>query len=161
MERAAPLVKRNEYGAECPDRLALDAGVRSELERAAEFLLRADREIALVARAAPVPPAALEPPKRRRRAENRPETFDLRATRSLLERVARSTEPFGWLGRLHAERARELELEARIVEHFGTPELVRLAPERFPVPHGAVARACEAFADQALAARFPEPERRH
>ena len=144
-----------EHGAVEP---VFDAGVRAELERAAEYLLRADREIALVARAAPV---ELEPRSGRRNARKRAAALDLGPTRSALERVARTTEPFGWIGRLHAERARELELEARIVERFETAELSALVAERFPSPRGAVARACDEFTADALAKALPEAERVH
>ena len=124
-----------------------EAGLHAELERAAELLFRADREIALVARALP--------------HDKRYQRLDLSATRRLLERVARTTEPLGLLARLHAERALELELEARMAERLGQPAFQALAAERFPVPRGVHARRCDAFVADALATRFEEAEKSH
>jgi hypothetical protein len=141
----------------------LDREVYLELDRSAELLVQADREIALVARALPVPArvAAGRALRGAGAVAARAASVDLSATRRLLVRMARTTAPFGELGRLHAERALELELEARIVEAFGTPSLHTLAAERFPPPRGASARACESFAADALSLPVVTPEHTH
>jgi hypothetical protein len=124
-----------------------EAELHAELERAAELLLRADREIALVARARPV--------------ARRQSRLDLSVVRRLLERIARTTEALGALGRLHAARARELELEARIAEALDEPAVRELAAERFAVPRGVEARRCDAFVAAALSACFEAAPKLH
>jgi hypothetical protein len=84
---------------------------------------------------------------------------DLSVTRRALEQAVRFGPELGPLGVLYAERATELDAEARIVEALGTPSLERLASERFPVDDGdsGVAAARRATAWSALEAPAEEP----
>lgn len=77
---------------------------------------------------------------------------DLEDARRALEELSALTMRLGELGRLHAARAAELELEARMVEALGTPSLPALAALRFPAPSGELARRCERFVEDALLA---------
>src|SRR5688572_29139035 len=63
---------------------------------------------------------------------------NLGALRSGLETLARDVGGQGRLGALYAARAEELELEARMVEHVGTPSFQLLASRRFREPSLAV-----------------------
>jgi hypothetical protein len=51
----------------------------------------------------------------------------LGSLRAALERAAEQLAGAGAIGRLYAERASELELEARLAEHIGQPGFARLA----------------------------------
>jgi hypothetical protein len=57
----------------------------------------------------------------------------LAETRRALDRVAGTAEGLGWLGRHYAERARELDQEAAIVEAVGSTALAARAARRFPL----------------------------
>lgn len=70
---------------------------------------------------------------------------DLGPVRRALARVEELCEPLGTFGGHYAERARELDLEARLVEALGTPEFRLRAAERFPEPPLALGRACDEF----------------
>lgn len=80
---------------------------------------------------------------------------ELAPVRRALERVRAVTQPLGPFGVLHAERAAELELEARLVEALGTPRFRALAAERFPPPAAALARECDGFVKEALSLAEP------
>lgn len=108
--------------------------VEHELSRLAERLARGSR---------------LEP-----RFEYEPAP-DLSALRSELAAAARALEQGGALFGLYAERALELELEARIAEQVGRAELRRLAAARFASPSAALAEECRAFVASALS--LPDP----
>jgi len=82
-------------------------------------------------------------------------------TRRSLARFSAMSDALGPLGELHAARARELELEARLVEALGTPGLRALAAERFPAPAAARARECDVFVGEALSAPACEPSESH
>jgi hypothetical protein len=134
------------------------------LEEAGRALVLAEDSVRLLARAAPRD-AARETARCERafslgqklvleRGDAAP--ADLSRTRQALARVRELTLELGAFGRLHAERAEELELEARLVESFGTRALPALAAERFPNPTPAAARECDEFANDALALP-PEP----
>jgi hypothetical protein len=76
---------------------------------------------------------------------------NLGALRSGLETLARDVGGQGRLGALYAARAEELELEARMVEHVGTPSFQLLASRRFREPSLAVSERVMSFVDDALA----------
>jgi hypothetical protein len=129
------------------------------LEEAARTLLSAEDGVRLLPRAAPRD-AASETARCQRafslgqklvleRDARAP--VDLSPVRRALARVAEVTRPLGAFGCLHAERAAELELEARLVESLGTRGLPLLAAERFPTPPPAAARECDVFVTEALA----------
>ncbi len=61
---------------------------------------------------------------------------DLGGLRAELARVATQLEAGDGIARLYAERARELELEARVAEAIGSPGFSRLARQRYPAPAG-------------------------
>lgn len=133
------------------------------------MLARIEQDVRLVGRAAP-PDVALAIARmgrefsRGRRVElgeARGNPVDLASLRHTLARLAAGSEQLGPLGELHAGRARELELEARLVEAFGTPALRALAAERFPAPRLVEARACEAFVAEALASPLARPASLH
>jgi len=86
---------------------------------------------------------------------------DLGEARRALSELVAFTEQLGELGRLHAARAAELELEARMAEALGTRALAALAAERFPAPSAELARCCERFVEEALAAAVVEPDAVH
>ncbi|HEV8551682.1 MAG TPA: tyrosine/phenylalanine carboxypeptidase domain-containing protein [Polyangiaceae bacterium] len=141
----------------------------SILEEAARALGRAEQQVRLVGRAAPRHVAAeiarlAQDFSRGRRVAlgplaHRPEK--LGDTRRALARVVELTEPLDLFGRLHAARAAELELEARMAETLGTRALAPLAAERFRTPNGATARACDTFVAESLAAPRPLGEAVH
>jgi hypothetical protein len=87
--------------------------------------------------------------------------LDLSATRRALAFLAERAINLGVYGTLHAERALELELEARLAENLEQPGFHVLAAERFPVPRGELAVACEAFVEAALTLAPGGSERRH
>jgi len=129
------------------------------LEEAARALVAAEERIQLVARVAP-PDLGAELARLGRdytrgkallvtRTGERPPL--LADVRRALERVRVVTEPLGAFGALHAERAAELELEARLVEALGSARFRELAAERFPRPPAALARECDDFVTDALA----------
>ena len=129
------------------------------LEEAARALARIEHDVRLVGRAAP-PDVALAIARMVREfshgqrvelGDARGTPTDLTSTRHTLARLASGSEQLGPLGELYADRARELELEARLVEALGTPALGALAAERFPAPRPVHARACAGFVAQALA----------
>jgi hypothetical protein len=76
---------------------------------------------------------------------------DLAALRRGLETLARDVGGQGRLAALYAARAEELELEARMIEHVGTPNFQPLATRRFREPSLAVSERVTAFVDDALA----------
>lgn len=61
---------------------------------------------------------------------------DLSSLRAELVAAAERASGKGPLLSLYAERARELELEARLAEAVGQPKFAALAAERFPAPSG-------------------------
>jgi hypothetical protein len=129
------------------------------LTLAGKALLRAEEAIALVARATPKNArselhrlAALAP----RRARLRPafayeRVPELGRLRRELEGIALSVAAHGPLGALHAARAEELELEARLAERVATPGFAALAAARFRAPLGEQHARVLAFVDAALA----------
>jgi hypothetical protein len=138
------------------------------LEEAAETLVRAEEQVNLLARVAPADVlgevARLAHDYSRGSAlviTRRSEVPDLAPVRRALEGVERACELFGAHGRLYAERARELELEARVVEALGTPQFRTIAAERFPEPPLALGRACDAFVADAERLAEPEPPSLH
>lgn len=72
---------------------------------------------------------------------------ELGELRRALEEGARALESGDDEDQLLSGRARELELEARLAEHTGSPSFAPLAAQRFPVPPGAEAllRLAEGF----------------
>lgn len=139
------------------------------LDDAARTLGRLEMRVRLVGRASP-PDVRLE--TARFAAEfSRGGAFGLEATgkvrvelgetRRALDELAALTAPLGELGRLHAARALELELEARMVEALNTPALAVLAAERFPAPSGELARRCREFVDAALLEPVVPPRSLH
>jgi hypothetical protein len=136
---------------------------------AAETLLEAEQAIALVGRASPS--NAAEQLSRFARAYDlgderklqlpaRP-PLDLSATRRALSRLAERAVTLGVYGALHAARALELELEARLAENLDQPGFHLLAAERFPAPSGELAAACDAFVEAAVALAPVATERPH
>jgi hypothetical protein len=103
-----------------------------------QFLLRAERTIALVERCRPLNADA----EQRRLAaawqakrEIAPvwihgERPDLSALRTALASVVEGAATSGW-DQLYADRARELDVEAALVSHVGDPRLGELASQRF------------------------------
>jgi hypothetical protein len=125
-------------------------------EEAAETLVVAEERINLLSHVAPAD--VLAEAKRLARdytsgkalvITRRGDVPALGSVRHALERLRSATEPLGPLGRLYAERADELELEARLVEARGTANFRLLAAERFPEPPLALARACDVFVAEA------------
>jgi hypothetical protein len=146
-----------------------DATPESLLDEAARTLGRLETRVRLVGRASP-------PDVRRETARFAAEfsrggglalgaargaPVELGQTRRALSDLAELTAPLGELGRLHAARAAELELEARMVEALGTPALAPLAARRFPAPSGELALRCRRFVEAALAAPLGDPPRLH
>ena len=136
---------------------------------AAETLLEAEQTISLVGRASPANAAeelarfALAYAARDERqlpASVRP-PLDLSSTRRTLSRLAEQSITLGVYGRLHAERALELELEARLAERLDQSGFHALADERFPAPSGELAAACDAFVEAALSLTPAPSERPH
>lgn len=74
----------------------------------------------------------------------------LASLRGRLERAARELQRLGRIGQLYAERAAELDLEARLAESVNRPGFVELARERF-ASDSASAQAGEALAEAWLA----------
>lgn len=145
------------------------ARLSSTLDGVARALARIENEVRLVGRAAP-PDFGLEMARLVReftRATRitlggvRGARASLGETRRSLARLSAMSDALGPLGELHAARARELELEARLVEALGTPHLRALAAERFPAPAAARARECDAFVSEALSAPACEPSESH
>jgi hypothetical protein len=141
----------------------------SLLDDVARTLGRLETRVRLVARASP-PDVLVETARfaaefsRGRRlalGAARGAAVTLAETRRALEELASLAEPLGELGRLHAARAVELELEARMVEALGTPALTALSALRFPAPSGALAQRCERFVAEALAAPLVPPVALH
>lgn len=139
------------------------------LDVVARALARIENEVRLVGRAAP-PDVAAEAARLVREFAGatritlgsvRGAPRALHETRRSLARLAAISEELGPLGELHAARARELELEARLVEALGTPGVRALAAERFPAPSAARARDCDAFVADALSAPAREPTDLH
>jgi len=139
------------------------------LDDAAHALARLENEVRLVGRAAPSD-VGVEIARMAREfsrgkkvglGESRGTPVQLDPVRRSLVRLASAVEVLGPLGELHAERARELELEARLVEALGTPAVAALAGERFPAPSLSLASSCDAFVDDALRTPPAEPEARH
>lgn len=126
-------------------------------------LLSAEETIALVDRSTPLNARAeIERLVKRQAAGKRLQpafTYaaapELGAVRRGLERLAGEVGADGRLGELHAARAEELELEARMVERVGTADFQPLAARRFREPHSALSLPVTAFIDQALAASEP------
>jgi Domain of unknown function (DUF1704) len=139
------------------------------LEESARALLAAAERVELVARVAPVDLGA--DLARLARAYQRGKALvitrtgdrggDLTSVRRALERLHAVCAPLGPFGALHAERALELELEARLVEALGTPDFRALAARRFPPPGAACARECDAFVAEALAQGSQAPVSLH
>ena len=135
-------------------------------EEAAETLVRAEEHINLLARLAP-PDVLAEAARLARDYTSgralvitcKDDVSELGGVRHALARIRCATEPLGTVGRLYAERADELELEARLVEALGTTNFRLLAAERFPEPPPALARACDAFVADAERLAPDEPTR--
>jgi hypothetical protein len=127
-------------------------------DSAGESLLRAEDRVALVARATPLGVhaeihrlSALSARGARLRPEFRYAPVpDLGAIRSSLERVAREADAHGRHGRVLAQRAEELELEARLAGCIGTTIFAALAAERFRAPNAALSARVAAFVESAL-----------
>lgn len=136
---------------------------------AAETLLDAEQAIALVGRASPSNVAdelarfarAFAARDERQWQPKARAPLDLSPTRRLLSRLAERFITLGVYGRLHAERAIELELEARLAENLDRPGFRLLAAERFPAPQGEFAAASDAFVRDALALAPVACERPH
>jgi hypothetical protein len=142
---------------------------RSEpLDSAGRRLIGAEETIALVPRATPKNArseiqrlAALAKRRERLRPAFRYDPVpDLGHVRRELERLARDTVAYGRLGALHAARAEELELEARLVERIGAPSFAELARTRFRAPDCVLRERVAAFVEAALAGSPPEPDAR-
>jgi len=139
------------------------------LQDEASVLLRAEREIALFARVAPVDSAAdareliraIRAGRRLRHAPPDRPPARLGSTRRALADLASELEGRGMLEDIVAERARELELEAHLAEHLFTASLRALADRRFPAPRGPLARAVDALVERSLETSPNEAERRH
>jgi len=141
----------------------------STLDVVARALARIENEVRLVGRAAP-PDVGLEIARLVREftratritlsgVRGAPVLLD--ETRRSLARLAAVGDELGPLGELHAARARELELEARLAEALGTPGVRALAAERFPGPTAVRARECDGFVREALAAPVPPAPELH
>jgi hypothetical protein len=132
-------------------------------------LARAEQEIGLLARLTPTNAdaeiarlsAAFARGERLKPEFRYAKAPDLGALRSELNARARTLEGRGALCRLYAERALELELEAQIAEHVGTPGLARLAALRFAAPDSNLAKECDAFVEAALALSEPHDGELH
>lgn len=122
---------------------------RSELSepaaRAALQLRRSEAQIALLDRVRPQN-FAFEKARLTRALENRQQpapqfTYSaapaLAEVRRDLSALARELDALDTEARLLGERARELELDAALVEELGTPGFARLAARRFPLPEAA------------------------
>jgi len=139
------------------------------LEEKAWLLLRAEREIALFARAAPTDSAvdarelvrAIRAGRCLRRTPPGRLPARLGSTRRVLVDLESELEGRGVLEDMIAERARELELEARLAERLFTIELRALADQRFPAPRGSLARAVDDLVERSVEAPPNEAERRH
>jgi hypothetical protein len=114
----------------------------------AGLLSQAERRIALVERCSPTNASkererVLGTFRSKRGTPPRfeyPPAVDLSEARGMLEAFANSIDQSSVWGRLYVDRARELALEARVVEARETPEFVRLAAERFaPGPEAGLA----------------------
>jgi len=136
------------------------------LDGAALVLLRVEETIALVARATPknaaeevsrLTPLALRG-GRLRPAFVYDERPDLSGVRSELERLAHEVGVEGRLGALHGARARELELDARMAEHVGTPAFLEHARKRFSEPSAELGGRVTTFIEEALAGSLPAPD---
>jgi hypothetical protein len=132
----------------------------STLDVVARALARIENEVRLVGRAAP-PDVGLEIARLVREftratritlGDGRGPPAVLDGARRSLARLSALCSELGPLGELHAARAHELELEARLAEALGTPGVRSLAAERFPGPPAAQARECEGFVTESLAA---------
>jgi hypothetical protein len=140
-----------------------DAGLSEEV---AETLVRAEERIDLLGRVAPPDVLAEAARLARDYARGRAlvvtrgdDAHDLSAVRDALARIQRASSPLGPLGRLYAQRAEELDLEARLVEAMGTQDFRLRAAERFPEPPLALARSCDAFVEEAIRLLPQTPER--
>jgi hypothetical protein len=139
------------------------------LDRAALILSELERQVRLIGRAAPADVAAESARFAREFAQGRKVRLaavagtrtELGEARRSLMKVGTLTAPLGPLGMLHAGRAAELELEARLVEALGTRELAPLAAERFPAPPAPGQLASNAFVGEALALSVPAAPTRH
>jgi len=125
-------------------------------EKAAETLVRAEERINLLGRVAPADVFGEAAKLARDYATRKPlvvtragDVSGLGPVRHAVAHVQRATAPLGLIGRLYAERAEELELEARLVEASGTPQFRVLAAERFPEPSLELGRACDTFVAEA------------
>jgi hypothetical protein len=132
----------------------------STLDAVARALARIENEVRLVGRAAPAD-VGLEIARLMREFTRgtritlggvRGAPAALGETRRSLARLATISAELGPLGELHAARARELELEARLAEALRTSGVRALAAERFPGPSAARARECDAFVSESLSA---------
>ncbi len=83
---------------------------------------------------------------------------DLGPLRTDLSQVAERLSGAGALLELYADRARELELEARMAQHVGQAEFSALAAERFAVPSGDDADKALALAKSYAANNTPKAE---
>ncbi|MCA9645065.1 MAG: DUF1704 domain-containing protein, partial [Myxococcales bacterium] len=118
------------------------------------FLLRVESEVRLLDRVRP-PNAARSLAEVRKsflagqpRAPEHPriESPGFGDLRGLLEKLAQRLMSAGPWGQLYAARVQELTLEAAIVDAMGSPDLLRLAEERFPVENGAAGRQAQVWA---------------
>jgi hypothetical protein len=138
--------------------MAPESGSPHPLDTAGLALVRAEETIALVARATPKNAreeiqrlGALAAQKKSLRPAfvygPAPELANLRRG---LERVAHVSRAHGRIGALHAARAEELELEARLVENIGRTSFRKLAAERFRAPLGVLHVRTLDFVERAL-----------
>jgi hypothetical protein len=133
------------------------------LDSAGLALLSVEETIALIERATPANARAEVERLSQAAAANRrlrpafvyERAPDLGALRRGLETLARDVSGQGRLGALYAARAEELELEARMVEHVGTPSFQPLAARRFREPSVALSPRVNAFVEVALAGTAP------
>jgi hypothetical protein len=145
--------------------MAAESGSQHPLDAAGLALVRAEETIALVARATPKNARAeiqrlgsLAAQKKSLRPDfaygPAPELTRLRRG---LERIAGVARAHGRIGALHAERAEELELEARLVETIGRTGFRELAAERFRAPLGALHVRTLEFVERALGEAHATP----
>lgn len=139
--------------------------------RVVEFLLRAEAEIALLDRVRPI--GLAEETARlidawQRRDEQTPRLryrplAKLGALRRILSELAESVVHEAPDGVWYAERAKELALEARLVETVGTKAFIALACERFSLPKGPAGLELERTARDWIVkgAASPEPAARY
>jgi hypothetical protein len=80
---------------------------------------------------------------------------DLAALRRALDAVAEELQGVSAIGRLYADRAAELELEASLAEHAGRPGFAELARRRHPVGAGPEWDTALGLAQSWLAASLP------